>query len=303
MIPLLLIPQMILSGLLFSFDKLNDIISTKGKVPIVADLMASRWAYEAIVVDQFRNNTYEKPYYDLEKIESQADFRSSFLVNELTNKRKFIADNIDTKSDSLKAILVKDLNIIQSVIQNDYFKKGLEKDLDRDWTLADFTPEFSKRLEDFFAAYKKFYQDAYNKAVAAREAVIYKFENEKGSQYRLNEYKNKYYNESLADLVQNVSEKDRIVEYNGQLIQQINPIFLDPKPRGPLDYRAHFFAPQKNLLGATVSTFLFNNLVIWIMTVLLYITLYFELLRKLIGSFDRFPGKMSLNKVAAPKKK
>ena len=58
---------MILSGLLFSFDKLNDIISTKGKVPIVADLMASRWAYEAIVVDQFRNNTYEKPYYDLEK--------------------------------------------------------------------------------------------------------------------------------------------------------------------------------------------------------------------------------------------
>ena len=38
------------------------------------------------------------------KIESQADFRSSFLVNELTKKRKFIADNIDTKSDSLKAM-------------------------------------------------------------------------------------------------------------------------------------------------------------------------------------------------------
>ena len=88
---MLLIPQMILSGLLFSFDKLNDMISTKGKVPIVADLMASRWAYEAIAVDQFMNNTYEKPYYDLEKIESQADFRSSFLVNELSNKRKFIS--------------------------------------------------------------------------------------------------------------------------------------------------------------------------------------------------------------------
>ena len=56
MIPLLLIPQMILSGLLFTFDKLNEIISTKGKVPIVADMMASRWAYEALVVDQFRNN-------------------------------------------------------------------------------------------------------------------------------------------------------------------------------------------------------------------------------------------------------
>jgi hypothetical protein len=303
MIPLLLIPQMILSGLLFSFDKLNDIISTKGKVPIVADLMASRWAYEAIVVDQYMNNTYEKPYYDLEKIESQSDFRSSFLVNELSNKRKFISDNMDTKSDSLKAIMTKDLNIIQTVIQNDYFKKGFEKDLDEEWTLEKFTPEFNKRLEDFFAAYKKFYQDAYNKAVAAREAVIFRYENEKGKNYRLNEYKNRYYNESLSDLVRNVSEKDRIVEYKGQLIQQINPIFLDPKPSGPLDYRAHFFAPYKNLAGATVSTFLFNNLVIWIMTVLLYITLYFELLRKLISSFDQLPGKMSLNKATEPKKK
>jgi ABC-type multidrug transport system ATPase subunit len=303
MIPLLLIPQMILSGLLFSFDKLNDIISTKGKVPIVADLMASRWAYEAIAVDNFRNNTYEKPYYDLEKIESQADFRSSFLVNELTNKRKFVADNIGTKSDSLKRLMAKDLNMIQSVIQVDYFKKGLEKDLGSEWTLEKFTPDFNKRLEDFFAAYKRFYQDAYNKAVSAREGVIFKFENEKGSGYRLNEYKNLYYNESLADLVKNASEKDRIVEYKGQLIQQINPIFLEPKPNGPLDYRAHFFAPQKNLLGATVSTFLFNNLVIWIMTVLLYITLYFELLRKLIASFDKLPGKMSLNKSTLPKKK
>ncbi len=303
MIPLLLIPQMILSGLLFSFDKLNDVISTKGKVPIVADLMASRWAYEAIVVDQFKNNTYEKPYYDLEKIESQADFRSSFLVNELSTKRKFIADHVGTKSDSLKNVMAKDLKIIQSVIRADYFKKGLEKDLGVEWTVEKFSPEFNKQLEDFFVAYKRFYQDAYNKAVAAREGVIYKYENEKGSGYRLNEYKNRYYNESLADLVKNVSEKDRIVEYDGHLIQQINPIFLDPKPNGPLDYRAHFFAPQKNLAGATVSTFLFNNLVIWVMTVLLYITLYFELLRKLIGSFDRLPGKMSTSKSTLPKKK
>ena len=94
MIPLLLIPQMILSGLLFPFDKLNEMISTKGKVPIIADLMASRWAYEALVVDQFRNNSYEKPYYEFEKYESQADFRSSFLVNELDKKRKFIFDNL-----------------------------------------------------------------------------------------------------------------------------------------------------------------------------------------------------------------
>ncbi len=303
MIPLLLIPQMILSGLLFSFDRLNDFISTKGKVPIVADMMASRWAYEAIAVYQFKNNSYEKPYYDYEKIESQADFRASFLVDELNKKRKFIADNLDEKGDSIRTILTKDLKIIQTTLQNDFYKRGFEKELSAPWTLATFTPEFDKKLEDFLAAYKKFFLEGFNRAVAAREGVIFKMENDKNANYRLNDFKNKYYSESLSDLVQNISEKNRILEYNGQLFQQINPIFLSPTPKGPLDYRAHFFAPEKNLFGQTISTYTFNMLVIWLMTLILYITLYFELIRKLINSFDKVPGKVNLPKVALPKKK
>jgi hypothetical protein len=98
-----------------------------------------------------------------------------------------------------------------------------------------------------------------------------------------------------------VDEKERIIEFEGQLYQQINPIFIDPRPSGPLDYRAHFFAPKKHLLGSDLSTFLFNNIVIWIMTVLLYLTLYFELLRKLINAFEGLPAKVSLGK-GAPKK-
>jgi len=302
MIPLLLIPQMILSGLLFPFDKLNELISTKGKVPIIADMMASRWAYEALVVDQFRNNSYEEPYYKFEKFESQADFSSSFLLNELDKKRKYIFDNLAGANDSVKQVIKKDIGIIQSTLQNDFFKKGFEKEIETTWTLEMMTPEFNKKLEDFLASYKKFYQDIYNKAVAGREAVIFKMESEKGANYKINEYKDRFYNESLADLVKNVDEKERIIEFDGHLYQQINPIFIDPRPSGPLDYRAHFFAPQKNLFGTVVSTFLFNNIIIWIMTVLLYITLYFELLRKLINSFDGLPGKMSEAKDGAPKK-
>ncbi|MBT1690268.1 ATP-binding cassette domain-containing protein [Dawidia soli] len=294
MIPLLLIPQMILSGLLFSFDKLNDLISTKGKVPIVADMMASRWAYEALAVYQFKENSYEKPYYTFEKIEAQADFRSSFLVDELDKKRRDIAANLDEKADSVRQKLQSDLTIIEATLRKDYFKKGLEKELAADWTLKDFTPAFNKKLEDFLIAYKKFYQGAYNKAVAARENVILQLE--KDPDYKLNDYKNNYFNESLADLVKNVNEKNRIIEFNGELIQQINPVFLPPAPKGPLDYRAQFFAPEKEFLGISFSTYWFDLLVIWIMAGLLYITLYFELLRKFIESFDKIEGKLSLPK-------
>lgn len=289
MIPLLLIPQMILSGLLFNFDKLNDLISTKGKVPVVADMMASRWAYEAMAVYHFKNNSYEEPFYADDRLEAQSDFHSSFLVDEMDKKRRFIADNINEKNDSIRLIMQKDLYVIQSTLQNDFFKKGLEKDLSTPWTLKDFTPAFNKKLEDFFAAYKTFYQGMYNKAVAKREA---KFAGIEKAGKSLNQIKDEYYNESLADLVKNVTEKERIIEYNGELIQQINPIFLDPKAEGFLNYRTPFFAPVKKVFGTSINTYTFDILVIWLMTVMLYVTLYFELLRKLINSFDKVPGKM-----------
>lgn len=291
MIPLLLIPQMILSGLLFRFDKLNEIISTKGKVPLVADFMASRWAFEGLAVYSFVNNSYEKPYYTYEKIESQADFRSSFLVDELEKRRKFIADNIGTASDSVRRIMQKDLEIIRKSLKDDYYKKGLEKiSFNESWTLDMFTDAFSHQLEEFLHNYRKFYQDAYNKAVAAREKMVYEREHAKGSTYNLNEYKNRYFNESLADLVKNVSAKNRIEEYNGELIQNINPVFLDPRPKNILDYRTHFYAPVKNFFGIQLNTYAFNLLVIWFMAVVFYVTLYFELLKKAMD----LTGKVSV---------
>ncbi len=304
LIPLLLIPQMIMSGLLFPFDKLNNLISTKGKVPIVADMMASRWAYEAMAVYQFKNNAYEEPYYDLEKIEAQSDFRSSFLVDELEKRRKTISENLDEKSDSARGVLTNHLAIIQTSIQKDFFRKGLEGvDLNTPWTVENFTPAFNKVLENYLTNYKSFYQDIYNKAVAGRERLIVAKETALESQYNLSTYKNEYYNESLADLVTNIAEKNRLIEYDGELIQQVNPIFLDPRPSSFLDYRAHFFAPKKNLFGAFVSTYWFNVLVIWLMTMFLYLTLYFELLKRFIDSFGKVSEKVTLPKVSLAKKK
>jgi len=305
MIPLLLIPQMILSGLLFSFDKLNNIISTKGKVPVVADLMASRWGYEAIAVYQFKNNSYEEPYFEWEKIESETDFRASYLVEELIKKRKFVTDNLDEKSDSVKALVKKDLNIIRKTINNDFYKKGLEGvDLTQEWNIKMYTPAFDKKLEDYLTAYKKFYQGAYNKAVAAREKIVFLKEGNKNEPYNLNDYKNRYFNESLADLVQNITEKNRIIEFNDELIQQINPIYMTPKPAHLLDYRAQFFAPVKNFFGVFIDTYFFNIMVIWVMSLLLYISLYFEWLRKAINLFEKADiFNKILSKRNLPKKK
>jgi hypothetical protein len=200
--------------------------------------------------------------------------------------------------------LTEELNTIRESLKHDYYKKGIEKDLEEDfWALSKFTPDFNVKLESFLSAYKKFNQDAYNSAVRKRDQLVAAMENDPDLSYNINTYKNKYYNESLADLVKNVTEKERIIEIDGRLVQQINPVFFDPIPSGILDYRAHFFAPRKNFFGMLINTYVADLLVIWGMTLLLYIALYYEWLRKLINSFDKVPGKFTLPKVSLSKKK
>ncbi|MCK5467946.1 MAG: ABC transporter, partial [Cyclobacteriaceae bacterium] len=105
--------------------------------------------------------------------------------------------------------------------------------------------------------------------------------------YDLSDMKDNYYNESLADLVRNLTVKNRVIEFKGRLLQIVDPVFNEPKnPKHLLDYRTHFFAPKKHLFGSYFDTYWFNFTVIWAMTLLLYIALYFEWLKKIIGSFE-----------------
>ncbi len=294
MIPLLLIPQMILSGLLFNFDKLNSLISTKGRVPVVADLMASRWAYEALAVYQFTSNEYEEPFYQYEKEEAQADFKSSYLADELARRNRWLMDNFNKPADSIKLLVAKELQILRTEMRDEPFRAGLEKvNVEEMLTPEKYTKAFGETFDAYVENYRKAYQKLYNDKVALVEKKMAYYESffkREGNSVNLE--KNRHFNESLSDLVKNVNAKNRWIEYNGQLIQQINPIFQEIDPKHPLDYRAQFFAPRKNLFGVQVTTFLFNVLVIWAMAALCYITLYFELAKKVVDSF----GKVNLPK-------
>ncbi len=102
--------------------------------------------------------------------------------------------------------------------------------------------------------------------------------------------KNQYTNESLLELVSNKNDIDKMTERNGRLIQRMDPIYLDPHHSQVL--RAQFFAPQKPLFGIYIDTFWANMLVIWLMTIVLMVTLYYDVLRKVIDFFGNLPGRL-----------
>jgi ABC-type multidrug transport system ATPase subunit len=297
-IPLLLIPQMILSGVMFSFDKLNDVVSTKGKVPIIADVIASRWAFEAIAVHQYKNNAYQSPYYELEKTQSVAYYKYTYLIPELLERLERSRFNAKTKDDSISRILANDLKIIREEINVEVNKQGLPTDINNALTVQKFDDKAIEKVRFYLESLKGSYIQQFNDADYKKEMLIsYKSKN---TNYDLTQHKNLYFNESLADLMKNTSTKDRILEYNGSLLQQTDPIYMDSKnAAGLFNYRTHFLAPQKYFAGFSIDTYYFNILIVWFLAGLLYITLYFEAFKQFFILFSKIKFDFLTNHLSA----
>jgi hypothetical protein len=81
-------------------------------------------------------------------------------------------------------------------------------------------------------------------------------------------------------------DKNKLLEYKGFLVQNYDPVYLDPVKRGILAFRTHFFSPSKYFLGTLTDTFYFNIGLVLLSTVVLFLTLYYELLGKLVSLFE-----------------
>jgi ABC transport system ATP-binding/permease protein len=305
LIPLLLIPQMILSGGIFSFDKLNNSVMTKGLVPLVGDVWASRWAYEAIIVEQYRSNPYGKNFFKIEEERSIATYKTSFWVPKMeelvNNALAYKAEAKGNKKDSILLGIRKNLAVIKNELA---LYGGINKELaaemktlkvEKFLTSDAFNEEFATQLKEFLNKIKDFYNVKYLEANDKRDALIEKIENQKGKKVTVAELEARYQNESLEDVVKNMNIPDRItVDYEKQrIIQLVDPVFTKPfLVSSPLDYRTHLYSSQKHLFGKYFDTYWFNIGAIWFMTIFLYLTLYFEILKKIIDLF----GKISFGK-------
>ncbi len=295
LIPLLLIPQMILSGAIFSFDKLNDSLSSKGRVPIVADFMASRWAFEAMATHQYKNNDYEYFLYDFEMLESKANYIKAYLIPELQNRIEK-ARSAEMKGEEMRTEYVRQMNIIKEEID----KLSSEKLISPIPSAYDFSAQNNDKLYPqlygFLDQTDEYYTGILGMAEDKKEQV-FAFMDNMSTDVSLTDIKNRYHNESLAEMVKNLKSKSRIEEYQGQLLQQIDPIYKLPENiRNIFDYSTHFLSPEKHFLGGYFDTFWFNLTVIWFMTILLYLALYYELLKRLIDFMGSWSEKSKFQK-------
>ena len=87
------------------------------------------------------------------------------------------------------------------------------------------------------------------------------------------------YNENVANFVLNRLSMNKINDVEKRLIQKADPVFQKP---GSKYGRAHFYAPYKLIGNLRIDTLFFNVIAIWIMTGTLFVTLYFNVLKRFI---------------------
>ena len=130
---------------------------------------------------------------------------------------------------------------------------------------------------------KDYYNKVFLKLNQKKEALVNKMQNTAEKRQMYIALRDKYQNENLTDIVKNIYTESKIAVIDDQLIQIIDPIFHNPDRSPGLNYRAHFYAPNKSVFNRYFDTYLFNMAVIWIFTIILYVTLYFESLKKLLS--------------------
>src|SRR5664279_3055283 len=278
-IPMLIIPMMVLSGAMFSFDKLNRKIGNVDKVPLIAEMMPTRWTYEALIVSQFKDNKYSQTkftkqgetYFDLEKKKSEAEFNRTYRIKALQDA---LTTTLFEYRNNPKNIGNEDFLIKKStrkfsklqLLKNELEKMASIYHLPLFNYISDLTPyEFNPGVADSLTTYLNKLDKVFGKSsnlISDKEDVFYNM-----NDLKLRKLEDDYYNYKLLDLVTKPYEKKKILIYNNTLVQNTEPIYLDPYKKGFFDFRTHFFAPAKYIFGLKTDTFVFNISVVLLSSV------------------------------------
>lgn len=274
-----MIPQMVLGGAMFTFDKLNKDFTSPDVVPAIAEFMPSRWVYEGLMVHQYKNNNFKKNIFEVERKESAADFKQVYYIPEL---RDIISESVryaEGDSNITRKEYVSNVELIANEISLEVERvAGISFDEFEPITPENFSAEMAADINKFLDQLLAYYQNEFYKANTIKEEFL--TANISANREKFERIKNDYFNESINDIVRKVFDKNKILREDNHLIQMVDPIYQKPEPSGALDFRTHFFAPSKHFMGHYYETLWFNIAVVWIITAFLYVVLYFDLLKK-----------------------
>ena len=265
-IPLLLIPQILLCGLVVSFSDLTP-KSTTGNVPAIGNIIPSRWAYEALAVTSFTDNAYEKPFFEIDKQKYENQFYNMGFLYELQSQVETMKDEVKKgKSVDPEHMRVIDTNL--PLLTEFCGMKAYAGDKSTESLTL-----YMKEAEDIL-------KQRGNKASMKEDAMKSAFIREHGKEELL-KLKRENYNLKLEDCVIGADQRRMLDVIDGYIVPRTGTIFLTPQSKCG---NAPFYSSEKIIGTWHVKTLWYNMAVMLLMCIIVGILLFCDwpgrLLRK-----------------------
>ena len=254
-IPILLIPQILLCGLVVSFSDLTPNSKT-GNVPLIGDLIPSRWSYEALAVTSFTDNDYEKPFFELDKARQENQFYNVGFLYELQSQLETMND----EKKQGKPVNPAHLNIINTNLPV----------LTEFCGMAPYDGDGSYHsLYKYLKEAEKILSKRGNDFTLKKDAMISTIVKTQGKDAFL-ELKKDNYNIKLEEFVTGADQLRMVDVVGDYLVPRSGIIYLTPHNKLG---RAPFYSSEKVLGSWHIKTLRFNLGIIFLMSVIAIILL------------------------------
>jgi ABC-type multidrug transport system ATPase subunit len=278
LIPFIIIPQLLFSGVLVPFEKLNRGDWARLEyVPLIGDAMPGRWAYEALATRQLRHNEFDRITFDLD-MEASIYACQVHLIDRISQLLKTCGGNV--KGEYLE----HELGVINFYIDSLSSDAGLTPG---PWRANIVPGKMNKKVYEeaklFLDDSLKTYFSSLRGDAERRKDFRAKRVRDSIGEEKWNALRSNYSNRKLKELILLSGSGRTFIEAGDRIIPFANPGYTIP---ASTIGRAHFYAPVKILGKMEVETFKFDVIVLWVITGILYILLYFKVLARVINGFE-----------------
>lgn len=272
-IPFIVVPQLLFSGVLIKFDRLNHLVRDPSNVPVIGDLMTSRWAFEAMAVHQFRNNRFNREFFGVDREQNNASYEIE-LIAVLESKLNDL-NFYNQKGTDLAAYSDEFSQIRKEVLRYQVLHL-VSAEPEPDMLYPDqFNRQSWEETTAFLEELRPHFQSRRNILTDRKDRISKELVNRWGGEEAFLRMKELNTNERLEDILE--SSLPLVLEWDGRLIRRYMPIYLEP---GSHLGRAHFYAPDKRLGNLDIDTFWFDLGIIWLSSIFYYFALATDLLRR-----------------------
>ena len=275
LVPLLLIPQMLLCGSVIDFNELSSRKNADNYVPLYANIMPSRWAYEALVTEQYATNSYMAPLFDLDCKLRQVDFALDYQLEEIKSlaDQPFMAQKTPEAAKAATEGLRTARNEIRRLEKNTRLDSLLA---DQDFETKNYNRAIQKRIRTYVLQVAKALRKERNALTVKKRSIEKQRQTELG-RAGIKNLKRTHTNDSVNRVVLgSLNLASHRIQHN-RIVQLRTPIC---KPPSSHIGRAHFGAAFKRMGTFFIPTYVFNTAMLWLLTLLLYLCLYKNILTR-----------------------